>query len=115
MFNLTQVLKPICSLYGINSIRRYSSRNGFKRWWSFDARSFSQFFRKNLSFCPYGVNPQTELLDYEEILKIAKEVQPKLIVAGASAYSRLIDFAKFRQIADSVGAKLMVDMVILLV
>lgn len=41
-----------CSLYGINSTRRYSSGNGFKRWWSFDARSFSQFFRKNLSFCP---------------------------------------------------------------
>lgn len=68
------------------------------------------FSGKTYHFVPYGVNSETELLDYDEILKIAKEVQPKLIVAGASAYSRLIDFAKFREIADSVGAKLMVDM-----
>ncbi|MFK5276938.1 serine hydroxymethyltransferase, partial [Lactococcus lactis] len=68
------------------------------------------FSGKTYHFVPYGVNSETELLDYDEILKIAKQVQPKLIVAGASAYSRLIDFAKFREIADSVGAKLMVDM-----
>ena len=61
------------------------------------------FSGKTYHFVPYGVNSETELLDYDEILKIAKEVQPKLIVAGASAYSRLIDFAKFREIADSVG------------
>lgn len=68
------------------------------------------FSGKTYHFVPYGVNPETELLDYDEILKIAKENQPKLIVAGASAYSRIIDFSKFREISDQVGAKLMVDM-----
>ncbi|MGQ7422295.1 serine hydroxymethyltransferase [Streptococcus suis] len=57
-----------------------------------------------------GMDLETGLLDYDAILKQAKEVQPKLIVAGASAYARTIDFAKFREIADAVGAKLMVDM-----
>ncbi|MBY5034553.1 serine hydroxymethyltransferase [Streptococcus gallolyticus] len=68
------------------------------------------FSGKTYNFVAYGVNKDTEELDYEEILARAKEVQPKLIVAGASAYSRTIDFAKFREIADTVGAKLMVDM-----
>lgn len=58
----------------------------------------------------YGVNPETELLDYDEIQKLALEHKPKLIIAGASAYSRFIDFKRFRSIADSVGAYLMVDM-----
>ena len=58
----------------------------------------------------YNVDKETELLDYDAILAQAKEVQPKLIVVGASAYSRIIDFAKFREIADAVGAYLMVDM-----
>lgn len=62
------------------------------------------------NFVPYFLNKETELLDYEEIAKIARDHQPKLIVAGTSAYSRSIDFAKFKQIADKVGAKLMVDM-----
>lgn len=58
----------------------------------------------------YGLNPETERLDYDAILEKAKVVQPKMIVAGASAYSRAIDFTKFREIADEVGAYLMVDM-----
>ena len=58
---------------------------------------------------PYGVNDDG-VIDYEEVLRIAKECQPKLIVAGASAYARIIDFKKFREIADEVGAYLMVDM-----
>lgn len=58
----------------------------------------------------YGLNKETEMLDYDEILAIAKETKPKLIIAGASAYSRTIDFAKFKEIADAVDAKLMVDM-----
>ena len=62
------------------------------------------------NFEEYGVDQETEQLDYEAILAKAKEVKPKLIVAGASAYSRTIDFAKFREIADEVGAYLMVDM-----
>ncbi len=58
---------------------------------------------------PYGVNGEG-FIDYDEVLRIAKECKPKLIVAGASAYARTIDFRKFREIADEVGAYLMVDM-----
>lgn len=58
----------------------------------------------------YGLDPQTERLNYDEILKYAKEVQPKMIIAGASAYPRIIDFKEFRNIADEVGAYLFVDM-----
>jgi glycine hydroxymethyltransferase len=65
---------------------------------------------KYFHFESYGVNPENERIDYEMLSKKAHEVKPKLIVAGASAYSRIIDFQKFRQIADEVGAYLMVDM-----
>ncbi|BBE30055.1 serine hydroxymethyltransferase [Tepiditoga spiralis] len=58
----------------------------------------------------YGVNPDTEVIDYDEVERIAKENNPKVIVAGGSAYARIIDFKRFREIADSVGAYLMVDM-----
>ena len=68
------------------------------------------FSGKTYNFVSYGVDPKTEMLDYDAILTLAEKHQPKLIVAGASAYSRIIDFAKFRAIADQVGAKLMVDM-----
>lgn len=68
------------------------------------------FSGKTYNFVSYGVDPKTEMLDYDAILTLAEKHQPKLIVAGASAYSRTIDFAKFRTIADQVGAKLMVDM-----
>jgi glycine hydroxymethyltransferase len=59
---------------------------------------------------PYGVSEQTETIDYDELARLAREHRPKLIVAGASAYPRAIDFARFRQIAEDVGALLMVDM-----
>jgi glycine hydroxymethyltransferase len=59
---------------------------------------------------PYGVSEKTETLDYDEVERLAKANRPKLIVAGASAYPRIIDYAKFRQIADEIGALLMVDM-----
>ncbi len=65
---------------------------------------------KIYNFVPYGVDPETHVIDYDKVLEIAKECKPKLIVAGASAYPRVIDFAKFREIADEVGAYLMVDM-----
>jgi len=65
---------------------------------------------KYFNIVPYGVNDQTEMIDYDEMEKIATECQPKLIVVGASAYSRIIDFARCREIADKVGAYLMVDM-----
>lgn len=58
----------------------------------------------------YKVNQDTELIDYDELEKIAKNEKPKMIIAGASAYSRIIDFKRFREIADKVGAYLMVDM-----
>ena len=59
---------------------------------------------------PYEVSENTEMIDYDQLQKLAKEHRPKLIIAGASAYPRIIDYAKFRQIADAVGALLMVDM-----
>lgn len=59
---------------------------------------------------PYGVSEQTETIDYDELERLAKQHRPKLIVAGASAYPRIIDYPKFRQIADEIGALLMVDM-----
>jgi len=65
---------------------------------------------KYFHFSEYGVNPETETIDYDELLKIAKETKPKMIVAGASAYPRTLDFKRFREIADEVGALLMVDM-----
>ena len=68
------------------------------------------FSGKNYEFVSYGIDKETGFINYDEVLRIAKEEQPKLIVAGASAYSRKIDFKKFREIADEVGAKLMVDM-----
>lgn len=68
------------------------------------------FSGKNYIGIEYGLNPETELLDYDEVRRLAVQEKPKIIVAGASAYSRIIDFKKFREIADEVGAYLMVDM-----
>ena len=62
------------------------------------------------NFVPYGVSAETEMIDYDEVRRLAKESNPKLIVAGASAYPRIIDFKTLREIADEVGAMLMVDM-----
>jgi len=68
------------------------------------------FSGKNYVGIEYGLNPETEMLDYGEIRRLALQEKPQIIVAGASAYSRVIDFKKFREIADEVGAYLMVDM-----
>lgn len=65
---------------------------------------------KYFNFVPYGVDPETHYIDYDKVLETAKQCKPKMIVAGASAYPRIIDFAKLREIADEVGAYLMVDM-----
>ena len=65
---------------------------------------------KYFNIVPYGVADDTEMIDYDEMRRIALECKPKLLVVGASAYSRTIDFAKIREIADEVGAYLMVDM-----
>ena len=69
--------------------------------------NFSGFIYKAI---PYGVSESSETIDYDELARLASEQRPKLIVAGASAYPRIIDFARFRQIADEIGAFLMVDM-----
>jgi len=68
------------------------------------------FSGKSYNFVHYGVSRETERIDYQEVERLAKEHKPKLIVAGASAYPRIIDFERFRYIADLVGARLMVDM-----
>ena len=68
------------------------------------------FSGKLYNVVAYKVDPKTEMLDYEEIARLAKEHKPKMILAGASAYSRVIDFKKFREICDLVGAYLFVDM-----
>ena len=68
------------------------------------------FSGQTYNFVSYGVDKKTERLDYDAILALAKEIKPKLIVAGASAYPREIDFERFGQIAKEVGAYLMVDM-----
>ncbi len=68
------------------------------------------FSGKLYDFAEYGVSPDTEVIDYDEFERIALEVQPKLIVAGASAYPRIIDFKRIREIADKCGALMMVDM-----
>ncbi len=65
---------------------------------------------KYFNVVPYGVNDETEMIDYDEMRKTALECKPKMIIAGASAYSRIIDFKRCREIADEVGAYLMVDM-----
>ena len=74
--------------------------HGFKS--SFSGIDYDAYF--------YSLNSETEMLDYDEIERLATEIKPKLIIAGASAYSRIIDFKRFREIADKVGAYLMVDM-----
>jgi len=68
------------------------------------------FSGRTYKIVSYGVDKETEMINYDEIRKLAKEAKPKMIVAGASAYSRTIDFKKFREICDEVGAFLMVDM-----
>jgi len=68
------------------------------------------FSGRNYNIVGYGVNRETECIDYDEVERLAKECRPKLILAGASAYSRIIDFKRFREIADEVGAVLLVDM-----
>ncbi len=69
----------------------------------------ANFSGKLFQVVAYGLHPETETIDYDELERLAKKERPRLIVAGASAYPRVIDFAKFRSVADSVGAYLMVD------
>lgn len=68
------------------------------------------FSGKEYEIVAYNVDPETGLINYDEVIELAKKEQPKMIIAGASAYSRSIDFSKFREAADACGAILMVDM-----
>ncbi|MGE4353080.1 MAG: serine hydroxymethyltransferase [Oscillospiraceae bacterium] len=70
----------------------------------------ANFSGKNYKIVSYGVNPQTGVIDYEKVRELALTHKPRMIIAGASAYPRVIDFKRFREIADEVGAYLMVDM-----
>ena len=72
--------------------------------------SHVNFSGKLYNVVSYGLDPETEAIDYEALAELAKKEQPKLIIAGASAYSQIIDFKKFKEIADSIGALLLVDM-----
>ncbi|MDI6760997.1 MAG: serine hydroxymethyltransferase [Candidatus Brocadiaceae bacterium] len=93
-------IAPECKVLGMDITHGGHLTHGFKKNFSgqlYEART-------------YGVDKETKLLDYEAIRKQAQEFQPDLLIAGASAYSRAIDFSKFKEIADEVGAILMVDM-----
>lgn len=94
------LLKPGDKVLGMELSAGGHLTHGFKL--SFSGHFYESYF--------YGLNEKTEQLDYEEIRKLALEIRPKMIIAGASAYSREIDFKKFREIADEVNAYLMVDM-----
>lgn len=97
---LMAVLKPGDTILGMNLAHGGHLTHG-------SAVSFSGKIYNAVS---YGVNKETEKIDYDELAKIAKESKPRMIIAGASAYARTLDFERFRAIADSVGAYLMVDM-----
>lgn len=94
------LLKPGDSILGMDLQAGGHLTHGFKL--SFSGKDYDAHF--------YGVDPKTEVIDYENVLEIAKKVKPKLIICGASAYARMIDFKKFREIADEVGAYLLCDM-----
>lgn len=94
------LMNPGDKLLGMSLAEGGHLTHGFNL--NFSGKLYQSFF--------YGVDEKTELIDYDKVLQIAKEVQPKIIVAGASAYSRIIDFKRFREIADEVGAYLHVDM-----
>lgn len=99
MAAIRSMVSPGCAILGMSLDAGGHLSHGYHL--SFSGKDYESYF--------YGVNPETGLLDYDEILRIAKEIKPALIVCGASAYPRLIDFAAFRRIADEVGAYLMAD------
>ena len=93
------VLKPGDTILGLNLSHGGHLTHGHPL--NFSGKFFNVVF--------YGVNKETEVIDYDELMKIAKQAKPKMIVAGASAYPRELNFAKFKEVADEVGAYLMVD------
>ena len=99
MAAIRSLIKPGDTILGMSLSSGGHLSHGYKL--SFSGQDYKSF--------SYNVNEKTEMLDYDEILKIAKEVKPKLIICGASAYSKEINFQKFKEIADAVGAFLMAD------
>ena len=97
---IMSVLQPGDKILGMDLNAGGHLTHGYKL--SFSGKLFESY--------SYGVDKDSETINYDEVLNIAKQVKPKLIIAGASAYPRTIDFKKFREIADEVGAYLMVDM-----
>lgn len=94
------VLKPGDTILGMNLSHGGHLTHGSPA--NFSGKLFNVVF--------YGVSPETEVIDYDEVERLARENKPKMIVVGASAYPRIIDFQRFRKIADAVGAVIMVDM-----
>ena len=94
------VLKPGDKILGMSLDAGGHLTHGYKL--SFSGSDYESF--------AYGVNKETEMIDYDEVERLALEIRPKIIVAGASAYARFIDYRRFREIADKVDAILMVDM-----
>ncbi len=94
------VLKPGDTILGMNLSHGGHLTHGSPA--NFSGKLFNVVF--------YGVSPETEVIDYDEVERLARENKPKMIVVGASAYPRIIDFLRFRKIADAVGAVIMVDM-----
>lgn len=94
------LIKPGDNILGMDLQAGGHLTHGFKL--SFSGKDYKAHF--------YGVDKKTETIDYKEVLRIAKEVKPKLIICGASSYTRFIDFSEFRKIADEVGAYLLADM-----
>jgi glycine hydroxymethyltransferase len=94
------VLQPGDTILGLNLAHGGHLTHGHKL----------NFSGKNYNVIPYGVRKEDERIDYDEMARLAEQHKPKMIIAGGSAYSRIFDFARFRQIADSAGALLLVDM-----
>ena len=93
------VLKPGDTILGMDLSQGGHLTHGSKV--NFSGKIFQSY--------SYGLNPKTELIDYDEVQRVAEECRPRMLVVGASAYSRIIDFERFKQVAQSVGAYLMVD------
>jgi glycine hydroxymethyltransferase len=96
----SSVLKPGDTILGLNLAHGGHLTHGHPL----------NFSGKTYKVVPYGVRKDTETIDYDEMARLAEEHRPQMIIAGASAYSRILDFARFRQVADSVGALFLVDM-----
>ena len=97
-------------LFFSHGTRRYAFSHELRPWWPSFSWAPSNFTGKWYKIVPYGVKPDTETIDYDAVEALAKEHKPKVIVAGASAYPRFIDFERFQNIAREVDAILMVDM-----